>query len=187
MSERVEPFGVSEYLEQEETKHPQELLWGKVRDAPSPAPTHQDAVLDFAFAWRLYAVPRRLGAVLVSPMDCVLDRERALILQPDLLFVSKERRHIVTDRVWGAPDLVLEVLSPNPRIGTLNERLDWFGEYGVKECWLYHQPDRSLEVITFADGGESGRRRFMATDRIVSTVWPAFDRTCADIVKPMFS
>lgn len=183
MSERPERFGVAEYLEQEETNRPQELLWGEVRDSASPTPRHQDAVFDFAFAWRVYAVSNQIGKVIISPMDCVFDRERALVLQPDLLFVSNARLHLVTDRVWGAPDMVPEVLSPHPRIGTLRERLEWFAQYGVKECWLYHQPERALEVISFSDGAETSRRRFEYNDRIVSALWPEFEESCAEILK----
>lgn len=51
------------------------------------------------------------------------------------------------DRIRGAPDLVIEVVSPHPRIGPLDERLGWFAEYGVGECWLLHQPERRLKVL----------------------------------------
>lgn len=53
-------------------------------------------------------------------------------------FISNQRRDIITDRFWGAPDMVLEVMSPNPRIGDVQERVEWFCEYGVRECWLVH-------------------------------------------------
>ena len=100
--------------------------------------------------------------------------------------MSPERRHLVTDRIWGAPDAVLEVLSPHPRIGTLTERLEWFARYGVKECWLYHQDERALEVISFSGGKETSRRRFEYDERIVSPLWPEFDQRCAEILKPLF-
>jgi Uma2 family endonuclease len=185
MEER-ERYGVEEYLAGEEITRPQELVWGRVREAPSPAPPHQDAVFHFAIAWHQHALEQGLGRVLISAMDCVLDRERALIVQPDALFVSAARTHIITDRVWGAPDLVLEVLSPKPRIGTLDERLDWFATYGVRECWLYHQFARELEVLGFEDGGIARRLRFGFHDRIVSKVFPAFDRSCAGILSTTF-
>lgn len=186
MSEERLRFGVDGYLQLEESKRPQELAWGYVRDAPSPAASHQLTVLDFAMAWRQHSDKQQPGVVLIAPMDCVLDREQALVVQPDLVFVSHARRDIVTDRVWGAPDLVLEVLSPLPRIGTLSERLGWFAAYGVRECWVYHQFKAALDVVGFVDGVESSRRRFQRQDRIVSTVWPRFDRSCAEIVSSRY-
>ena len=55
-----------------------------------------------------------LGAVCVSPVDVVLDEAEALIVQPDIIYVSRQRLAIVRNQVWGAPDLVIEVLSaPN--------------------------------------------------------------------------
>ena len=182
MTERQVRYGVPEYMELEETTRPQELVWGYVREAPSPAPPHQDAVFHFAMAWHQHVEERSLGRVLISAMDCVLDRERALVVQPDALFVSAARTHIISDRVWGAPDLVLEVLSPKPRLGTLQERLGWFAAYGVRECWLYRQPARELEVIRFAEGAPAETHVFDFRDRIVSSVLPEFDRSCASIL-----
>ena len=182
MSERRARYGVPEYLQLEETVRPQELVWGYVRDAPSPAPPHQDCVLRFAMAWQQHVEEHSLGRVLISAMDCVLDEDRALIVQPDVLFVGAAREQIIRDRVWGAPDLVLEVLSPKPRIGILQERLQWFAAYGVRECWLYRELDRELELLTFAGSGIMERRPFGFHDRIVSDVFPKFDLSCAAIL-----
>jgi Uma2 family endonuclease len=182
MSEWRTRYGVDEYLKGEETVRPQELVWGYVREVPSPGPPHQDAVFLFTIAWRNHVMQRELGRVLIAPMDCVLDQARALVVQPDALFVSAAREHIITDRVWGAPDLVLEVLSPRARIGTHAERLEWFAAYGVRECWVYDQPARELEVVSFANGAMAERSRFSFHDRIVSGVFPRFDRSCASIL-----
>lgn len=87
-----------------------------------------------------------------SPIDVVLDRDRHLIVQPDVIVAAEARVGIVTDRVWGPPDLVLEVLSPRPRIGTLQERIDWFSRYGVRECWLVHQDARTSKSSSVRQG-----------------------------------
>src|SRR5687768_16757839 len=81
----------------------------------------------------------RARNVWLSPIDVVLDAERHLVVQPDLIVVCNDRLRMVSDRVRGAPDLVIEVMSPRPRIGTVDERLAWFAQYGVRECWLVHQ------------------------------------------------
>ncbi len=119
----------NEYLRTPEWLVPTELIYGVMRVADAPLPHHQRAVRDLCFALVEHAETRHLGEVWMSPLDVILDAERALVLQPDLLFISNERSHILTDRVRGAPDLVVEVLSPNPRIGELGERIAWFAEY----------------------------------------------------------
>jgi Uma2 family endonuclease len=123
------------------------------------------------------------GGLWLSPIDVVLDRQQPLVVQPDIIFVARHRLHIVTDRVWGPPDLVVEVLSPRPRIGSLDERLEWFGRYGVRECWLVHQAIREIEVVQFAAGEFESRRFFVGDDPIRSEVLPQFGRSVASILE----
>jgi Uma2 family endonuclease len=164
----------NEYFRTPESVLPQELVFGAVRVADAPAPRHQAALRDIGVAMFLHVRERRLGQIWFAPIDVVLDRDRALVVQPDLIFVSSLRLDIVRDRVWGAPDLVVEVLSPDPRIGRLDERLQWFAAYGVGECWLLHQPSLRLEVLTFEQGALRNRRAFDQFEPIVSRVLPEF-------------
>ncbi len=170
-----------EYLETPEKLVPTELIYGSLRVADAPLPHHQRAVRDLLFALVDHAENRHLGEVLVSPLDVILDAERSLVVQPDLLFISNERSHILSDRVRGAPDLVVEVLSPNPRIGELGERIAWFAEYGVRECWLVHQLQRRVEVLTFS--GANVIASFGERTPIRSQVLPEFDRTLASMLR----
>jgi len=170
-----------------ETLRPMELVYGLLRAADSPTPRHQQAVLQFALALNAHVSERRLGRVWLAPLDVVLDDERALIVQPDLFFVSNERASIVQDRVRGAPDLVIEVLSPYPRIGGTDERVEWFEQYGVRECWLVRQDQRSVSVIRFRapnylKRGPSNRREFGRAERIESGVLPDFTLRLDDIL-----
>jgi Uma2 family endonuclease len=126
---------------------------------------------------------QRIGTVLASPIDVIFDRKRALILQPDLLFVSRERRAILGDQVNGAPDMVLEVLSPHPRIGELNERLSWFAEYGVREIWLLHQVDERLIILTTDGSRIAAQQTFDYLTPITSGVLPHFSLTVADVLR----
>jgi Uma2 family endonuclease len=165
---------IDEYLETPETMLPQELVYGFVREAAAPTPGHQAALVRFLVELLERVEPGGLGRVFPAPIDVVLDRQRHLVVQPDIVVMLGRRVALVTDRVWGPPDLVIEILSPRPRIGALDERLEWFARYGVRECWLYHQPGRELEVIEFTAGAIRHRQRCSGDARIVSGVLPQF-------------
>ena len=125
----------------------QELIYGTLRVEESPHFRHQNLLLELAVLMRVFVGQHKLGIVCIAPQDVILDPARALILQPDLMFISKQRQEIISDHIWGAPDLVVEVMSPQPRIGKLDERIRHFTQYGVKECWLVHQLSREIEVL----------------------------------------
>ena len=160
---------------------PTELVYGALRVAESPTPRHQSAVLQLLLALDAHVRARDLGRMWVAPLDVVLNEPRALIVQPDLFFISNEQSWIVADRIRGAPDLVIEVLSPKPRIGETGERVRWFAENGVRECWLVHQDRRSVTVIRFQERREASRQWFERNDAIASAVLPDFTLSLDEI------
>jgi len=162
---------------------PMELIYGAVRVADSPLPRHQSAVAELFRSLDAHVRSRTLGRMWLSPLDVVLNDRLALIVQPDLFFVSNERAWIVNDRVRGAPDLIIEVLSPKPRIGETSERVKWFKENGVRECWLVHQDQRSITVIGFEDARQASRQVFQRRDAIVSAVLPDFTSSLDEILE----
>src|SRR5262245_5918515 len=73
------------------TRLPQELIYGTIRVADAPFVSHQRVVFAIARAWQEHVRSRRLGEVLIAPTDVILDADRALVVQPDALFVSRAR------------------------------------------------------------------------------------------------
>jgi Uma2 family endonuclease len=124
-----------------------ELVYGFVREPPAPKYGHQSVVTQIGAALLQHARDGQLGLVCVSPIDVILDRDRALVVQPDLVFISQARAHIVRDRIWGAPDLVVEVLSPRTARRDRTIKLGWYRRYGVRECWLVDARARRIEVV----------------------------------------
>jgi Uma2 family endonuclease len=173
---------VDDYFATPETVLPAELAFGVLRVADAPTPRHQSAVLQLTIALDRHVRERGLGKIWISPLDVVLDEEKALIVQPDLMFISNERASIVRDRVRGAPDLVIEVLSPHPRIGKTAEHLAWYTAYGVRECWLVHQDQQRVSVIDFQDGRADLPRLFGAALPIESAVLPDFHRSLREVL-----
>jgi Uma2 family endonuclease len=171
-----------EYFQTPESLLPTELAYGTlhVRDAPSSS--HQRAVAAFFLALSTHVRSKHLGEVWLSPLDVVLDEAKALIVQPDLFYVSSERKQIVQGRVYGPPDLVVEVLSPKPRVGDFEQRLAWFATYGVKECWAYHQTADCLDIISCSDGSIRGRALLRSNEPIVSRCLPDFRLTLQQVL-----
>jgi Uma2 family endonuclease len=171
-----------EYFNTPETLLPQELIYGQMRVQDAPFVNHQRVVLQLAMALDAHTRRYREGEVFVAPIDVILDRQRALVVQPDILVVSPDRADIVHERIYGAPDLAIEVLSPHPRIGRVDERVQWFAEYGAREVWLYHQPERRLDVLACADGAVVARATFTERDQVRSAVLPSLDQPLGQLI-----
>lgn len=151
------PQTLREYLSGEETNRPLELAYGVLREPPAPTWNHQVVATRVLVRLERRVTRYGLGRVVQSPVDVVLDRERALVVQPDLVFIATDRLHICKDRVWGAPDLAVEVLSMGTARRDSTVKLSWYQRYGVRECWLVDPIARQVEVVTFADAERSSR------------------------------
>jgi Uma2 family endonuclease len=164
-----------EYLyDTEETNRIAELAMGRVCEPPAPFFSHQTVALKVARIIGDHAEPRKLGRVAIAPVDVILDRERALILQPDVLFVSTERIAIIRDQVWGAPDLVAEVLSSGTQDRDRGEKLGWYRQYGVREVWLVDLHKEQVTVVDFS-GAFPVERVSKGVDAIRSSVLPELE------------
>jgi Uma2 family endonuclease len=171
-----------EYYATPESVLPTELAFGALHVRDSPSFLHQEAVGSFFVALREHARANALGRVCIAPLDVVLDEVRALIVQPDVFYIANDRSDMIGRRIYGAPDLVVEVLSPHPRVGDFERRLGWFARYGVRECWAYHQPSQRLEIVTFTDR-EIDRRSFISLeDPIDSVCLPEFTLTLRQVL-----
>lgn len=161
-----------EYLYQtEETTRRRELAYGILREPPAPFFSHQLVVLKVARMWTDHVEARNLGSVAVAPVDVVLDHDGDLIVQPDVLFIAANRLSIVREHVWGAPDLVAEVLSPGTRAHDGGEKLQWYRQYGVRECWLVDAAAKTLTIVDFT-GAEPIERAAHGIESVRSSVFP---------------
>ena len=122
---------VDEYFAFPESNRPMELVYGYVHESAMPTFGHEAILLRLAELLRGHVREHNLGEVCRA--DVVLDRDLALVVQPDLFFISTERLGIVSDRVWDAPDLVIEILSPGTEHRDRTLKLAWYRRYGVKE------------------------------------------------------
>ena len=129
-----------------------ELLNGKLAMAAAPLLYHQYILRKLLNKMSDYIDERIFGELYSSPADVVLsDRD---VVKPDILFVSNERSHILTrENVRGAPDLVVEILSPATAERDRTVKLDLYALHGVKEYWIV---DPDAGTITVLLRGEVG-------------------------------
>ena len=127
-----------------------ELINGELIMAATPNIIHQ-AIGVGLFRYFLIAMDRGLGWAYFAPVDVVLSDHD--VVQPDLLFVLKENAHIITKaNMQGAPDLVVEILSPSTSRRDWNEKRDLYAKYGVRELWIADPDERVVWVMTLRDG-----------------------------------
>ena len=172
---------VDQYLGGEETNRPQELAFGRLREPAAPGFEHQLIVGRLHVQLDAHVRAQRCGRVVVSPIDVILDLERALVVQPDLAFMSSARLGICRDQIWGAPDLVVEVLSTSNRRHDRTVKVGWYADYGVRECWLVDPVAGTIEVADFAEPA-AVHRLFDGLDPVRSRVLPDLQITAAGVL-----
>lgn len=92
-----------------------------------------------------YSEDETKGEIFYAPIDVVLGDTN--VFQPDLLFVKKENSHIITEKnIYGAPDLIIEILSPSTAYYDLVEKKESYASFGVKEYWIVDPQKQWIEI-----------------------------------------
>jgi Uma2 family endonuclease len=122
-----------------------ELYDGEVYVVPSPLPLHQIVSARLHLALTEYA-NQHGSIVLYAPLDIVLTEYD--VVQPDLLFFSRERQTLIDPRkvTRHAPDLTIEILSPSTAGNDRGRKMQLLARHGVREYWLVDPDAVRIEV-----------------------------------------
>ena len=157
-----------------------QLLDGELIEMPSPTDYHQDVTADIAFPLRVFAKDSGAGVVYFAPLDVVLTDNDTV--QPDILFVSTERRHIITGgKVQGAPDLAIEILSPSTAQYDLGYKMELYARHGVKEYWIGDCDAETIRVLLLTDGAFVTAGVYGRGDTLTSPTLPGFSLDIDDV------
>ena len=122
-----------------------ELIDGEHYVSPAPAVKHQDIVLNLASILLSFVRAHRLGKILIAPVDVLFSEHD--VVEPDVLYVSSAHQDRVQERyIAGAPDLVVEVLSPSNRGFDRVKKRRLYEAHGVAEYWIVDPPAETLEI-----------------------------------------
>jgi Uma2 family endonuclease len=129
-----------------------QLINNQLYMSPSPSNSHQKLVMTISAQLFNYVAANKLGEVRVAPFDVFLNRKNAY--QPDIIFIANGNLHNLKERgFFGAPDLVIEILSPATWRFDKEDKKDEYERSGVKEYWMIDPVDKSTEGF-YLDGGE---------------------------------
>jgi Uma2 family endonuclease len=128
-----------------------EVIAGELVVTPGPSGQHQRVVGRLFAALFGFVEAHELGEVFPGPFDVLF--AEGDYLEPDIVFVGKDRSHLVSDRgVEGPPDLVVEVLSPSTATRDRGIKLDRYRHFGVPEYWVVDPEERTVEAWDLAGG-----------------------------------
>lgn len=126
-----------------------ELIDGVIYDMGAPTFNHQ-LIAGLIHAKLLAHVTAHKGPCIpaISPVDVQLDRDEDTMVQPDVLIVC-DRDKIINRCVYGAPDFIVEVLSPSTRRKDMITKLNKYMSAGVREYWMIDPKKKSVLVYDF--------------------------------------
>jgi Uma2 family endonuclease len=126
-----------------------EILHGELHVTPAPSTTHQRISRNLEFALHTHVEAHGLGEVFDAPIDVILDR--STVVQPDLVSIARARLGMVRERgVSGAPDLVVEILSPATEQRDRGAKQQLYARYGVSHYWLVDGAARTVTELVLA-------------------------------------
>lgn len=110
--------------------------------SPAPIDDHQKILGSLFSKFLVFVEENNLGEVRISPYDVHFDEEN--IFQPDMFFISTQNAHKINKHLYGAPDLIIEVLSPSNKRYDKEDKKDVYEKYGVKEYFTIEPSDKSV-------------------------------------------
>lgn len=129
-----------------------EIIEGVLYMANAPSIEHQHSVSEIHFHLKLFVREQQMGQVFTAPIEIHL-AENMRPVQPDVLFIRRGRLPAPGAQIYeGAPDLIVEVISPSSIRLDRHIKFDAYERYGVAEYWLVDPKARLVEVYTWQRG-----------------------------------
>ena len=178
--DRSKKWTVEDYLQlEEEVKC--EILDGELIMTPAPLISHQRPVGLLYQKLVSHVNRHQSGELLLAPVDVYFDDEN--VYQPDLVFVAVSRSSIVQEKgIIGAPDFIVEVISPSNSYIDRYSKKAKYEQFGVKEYWIVDPANQTLEIFGLTASGQYELFLFIAAKgKAKSTVLGGLDFDLSDI------
>jgi Uma2 family endonuclease len=164
-------YTADDYLQLPENA-PYQLINGKLIFMAAPIPKHQRIVVRLTAYLFNYVDKNKLGEIFCSPTDVKFDHEN--IVQPDILYISIARAHIIQRMIFGAPEFIVEILSDNNKDNDLIRKKKLYGKYNVSEYWIVYPEEEQIEVFYSRNNEMQLIQTARKTDKIISKAIDGF-------------
>lgn len=157
-----------------------EIIDGELIMAAAPSMQHQRIARHLARIMDPFIAANRLGELFFAPTDVYLSETN--IVQPDLLFVSSARSHILTDaNVRGAPDLIIEIGSPSTARRDRTIKADLYARFGVTEYWICNPTSETVDTLRLERGRLAPAGHYTITDPLSTPLLPGLQIDLRDV------
>ncbi|MEW6302001.1 MAG: Uma2 family endonuclease [Verrucomicrobiota bacterium] len=148
-----------------------QLIEGDLFMSPTPSYFHQRIVLKIALILSAYLEKNPIGEITIAPSDVELSEHN--VFEPDLYYVANERKHIITKQgVSGAPNLVVEVLSPGTAKFDKGVKRQVYARHDVKELWLVDPDAKEIAVYHLQESADKPVGVYGPRQRFSSPLFP---------------
>jgi Uma2 family endonuclease len=148
-----------------------EIVQGVLVMSPSPEFVHQRFVTRLTMYLGQTVILNRLGEVITSPFDVVLASQE--VYQPDIVVVlNKHLERVQKQCVMGAPDLVVEVMSPSSKLYDRVNKHMVYEKAGIPEYWLVNPRTQTVELFVLESGKYRSQGAFEGEQTLPSRIVP---------------
>jgi Uma2 family endonuclease len=156
-----------DYLELPSDGKIYEIIGGTLLMAPAPATKHQKVSRNLEFLIWDYVRRNKLGDVYNAPIDVIFDRLN--VVEPDLVYISQERTNIIKEKgIFGAPDLIVEILSPHNADVDIKRKKQLYEHFAVREYWVVDPDKKKVEIYIMQGGNYELKGTYLEQDSIES-------------------
>jgi Uma2 family endonuclease len=167
----LKPITARDFMELPEGPPYYQLIEGDLYMSPSPNLFHQDIAGNIYHLLRLYLGKRRIGTVHIAPSDVKLSELN--VYEPDVYFVANSRKSILTRQgAEGAPNLVVEVLSPRTAKLDKGAKRVVYARAGVEELWIVDPETKRVHVYRLGESADEPAGTYGVRGKIESPLFP---------------
>jgi Uma2 family endonuclease len=175
-------YTYQDYLELPDDGKRYEIINGELVMVAAPFTIHMRISKKIYNLLLSYSEDETKGEIFYAPIDVVLGDTN--VFQPDLLYIKKENSYIITEKnIYGAPDLIVEILSPSTAYYDLFDKKEIYAQFGVQEYWIVDPMKQSVEIYLNRENIFELRQRLDKEGEAKSDVLKGFQVDVKEIFK----